>query len=35
LLVIPSFLLLFSLHGRQLLESENLQEKADETGAGR
>ncbi len=35
LLVGPSFLLLFSLHGRQLLESENLQEKADETGAGR
>jgi cytochrome d ubiquinol oxidase subunit II len=35
LLVGPSFLLLFSLHGHQLLESENLQEKADETGAGR
>jgi cytochrome d ubiquinol oxidase subunit II len=35
LLVGPSFLLLFSLHGRQLLEGENLQVKADETGAGR
>ena len=34
-LVGPSFLLLFSLHGRQLLEAENLQGKADETGAGR
>jgi len=33
LLVGPSFLLLFSLHGRQLLEGENLQGKAD--GAGR
>ena len=33
-LVGPSFLLLFSLHGRQLLESENLQVKADRTGAG-
>jgi len=35
LLVGPSFLLLFWLHGQQLLEAENLQEKADETGAGR
>ena len=36
LLVVPSFLLLFWLHGRSLLlEGNNMQEKADETGAGR
>ena len=33
-LVGPSFLLLFSLHGRRLLEGESLQERADEAGAG-
>jgi cytochrome bd ubiquinol oxidase subunit II len=35
LLVGPSFLLLFSLHSRQLLEADKHAEKADETGAGR
>ena len=35
LLVVPSFLLLFSLHGQAAARGEKHAEKADETGAGR